>query len=211
MERSKIKQIRPLLVLGCQRSGTTLLSSMLARHSEVNMLFESTSKDVTKLVGKKYQGNKLCVYRQIRIDQRSSKFGYIINRLANFHFSGKKYQIKRPYPTSELSIQDYIDLEAKIITIRRSKDDVVKSLTNRTPMSKRQAEFEFEKADEILEYVRPDALEVQFNELVNNPEKTLHELCSYLNLTYEPSMMDGPKFNIIYPNSGIIKEKASQS
>ena len=42
-----------VLLLGCQRSGTTLLASMLGGHSEINMLFESTSDDVMRLIGKK--------------------------------------------------------------------------------------------------------------------------------------------------------------
>ena len=39
-----------LLVLGCQRSGTTLLAAMLGGHSEINMIFESTTDDVLKLI-----------------------------------------------------------------------------------------------------------------------------------------------------------------
>ena len=48
-----------LLLLGCQRSGTTLLAAMLGRHSEISMLFESVTDDTMKLIGKKYCGNKL--------------------------------------------------------------------------------------------------------------------------------------------------------
>ena len=78
--------MKPILILGCQRSGTTLLASVLGRHSEVNMLFESTTDDTLKLIGKKYQGNKLCVWRQIRRNQKASKWGHFVNRLVNFHF-----------------------------------------------------------------------------------------------------------------------------
>ena len=38
------------VVIGLQRTGTTLLASMLGRHSEINMLFESVNKDVLKLI-----------------------------------------------------------------------------------------------------------------------------------------------------------------
>ena len=34
-----------VLILGLQRTGTTLLASMLGGHSEVNMLFESIGSD----------------------------------------------------------------------------------------------------------------------------------------------------------------------
>ena len=62
------------VVIGLQRTGTTLLASMLGRHSEINMLFESVTKDSLKLIGKEWNCNKLLAYRQIRINQRSSKF-----------------------------------------------------------------------------------------------------------------------------------------
>ncbi|NND95360.1 MAG: hypothetical protein HKN45_10875 [Flavobacteriales bacterium] len=97
-----------LLVLGCQRSGTTLLAAMLGRHSEINMLFESTTNDTTRLIGKTYCGNKLLAWRQIRLKKRSSKFGHLINRIVNLDFGLKRndHHKFRVYPNSSLSVQD---------------------------------------------------------------------------------------------------------
>jgi len=201
--------MKPLLILGVQRSGTTLLASMLGRHPEINMLFESTSKDVLKLIGKEYQGNKLCTYRQIRLAQKASKWGHLVNRLANFHFFGSKYQVFRPYPTSQLSIQDYINHDAVIIHIRRDKESIVKSLIKRTPLSQKQAVKEFERASQILDEISPQSTEVDFVDLVNQPKKIMLMLCEKLGLEFDERMMEGPKYNIIYPNSDFIKEKAT--
>ena len=193
-----------LLILGCQRSGTTLLASMLGRHSEINMLFESTSADVLKLIGKDYQGNKLCVWRQIRLNQKSSKWGHLINRIVNFHFFNYKYQNKRIYPTSVLSIQDYIDKGATIITIRRDEEAIVKSLLKRTPLSKSQAKREFDLSTEILDSVKDKAIEVNFKDLLDQPESIMQSLCSKLGLEYEMRMLEGSKYNIIYPHNKIL-------
>ena len=88
-----------VLILGLQRTGTTLLASMLGGHSEVNMLFESVGSDTTSLIGKKISANKLLVYRQIRFTQRASRLGHLINRIVNLDFKIKnKHHKKRPYP-----------------------------------------------------------------------------------------------------------------
>lgn len=203
-----IEKVKPLLILGCQRSGTTLLASMLGRHSEINMLFESTTNDVFRLIGKKYQGNKLLVWRQIRMSQRSSYMGHIINRIVNFHFFGKKHHKHRPYPISELCIEDYLDRGAKVIYIRRPEKEVVSSITKRTPMTEKQATQEYFKCTKILDAVSNKALEITFHDLVNNPQSTMKIACEYLDLQYEEGMMDGAEFNIVYPHKKIMSEKS---
>ena len=180
---------------------------MLGRHSEINMLFESTSADALKLIGKRYQGNKLCTWRQIRLKQRSSKWGHLVNRVVNLHFRSSKYQKIRKYPTSKFSIQDYIKAGGVIISIRRNKEAVVNSMVNRTPLTKKLAIKEFERASEILDQVKDHAIEVPFKTLVDKPEEVMVELCEKLDLEFEENMLDGPKFNIIYPTDGFLKEK----
>jgi len=100
------------VVVGLQRTGTTLLASMLGRHPEINMLFESVTKDSLKLIGKKWNGNKLLAYRQIRYSSRSSKFGHLINRIVNLDFKKhNRHHLIRPFPTSVMSIEDYNDIK----------------------------------------------------------------------------------------------------
>ncbi|NND93807.1 MAG: sulfotransferase [Flavobacteriales bacterium] len=201
--------MRPLLILGCQRSGTTLLASMLGRHSEVNMLFESTSSDTLKLIGKKYQGNKLCTWRQIRMNERSSRWGHIMNRIVNLGIPSDGYQIKRYAPTSKLSINDYLEKDAIIIVIRRDKAEIISSLMNRTPMNEKQAKREFDLADSILDEISEKATEVNFKNLVNDPEGQMRLLCPILGIEFEEKMLEGPAYNIIYPQSGFDKKRAS--
>ena len=107
-----------LVVIGLQRTGTTLLASMLGRHPEINMLFESVTKDSLKLNGKQWNGNKLLAYRQIRSNKRSSKWGHLINRIVNLDFKQEnRHHLVRPFPTSVMSIEDYKKEGAVFISI----------------------------------------------------------------------------------------------
>lgn len=206
----KERKSKVLIILGCQRSGTTLLAAMLGGHSEINMLFESTTKDTLQLIGKKYSGNKLLTWRQIRWDNRSSKFGHLMNRLYNFDFGKeRKHHKLRPYPTTKLSIQDYLNYDAKFITITRKKEEVVKSITSRTTMSQLQASEEYDKSMREMKYVQDIALNINFSELVNSPEKTLEKVCDFLELEFEPRMLKGPEYNFVYPSSSIDKSKST--
>jgi len=197
-----------LLILGCQRSGTTLLAAMLGRHSEINMIFEGTSKDWTKGIGKKYSGNKLLTWRQIRYDKKASKFGYLINRIVNFNLTNSAKPHKhRPFPTSKASIKEYIDQGATIITLTREKEDVVKSITTRTKASHSTAGKEYDKAMGEIDKVKNIAVNIKFSELIADPKKELIKICDALNLDFEPEMLNGTKYNFVYPNDKILKDK----
>lgn len=203
--------IRPLLLLGCQRSGTSLLASMVGRHKDVNMLCESVGKDVFKLIGKQYQGNKLLVPRQINLYKRANRVGYLINRIVNFHFWKYKYHKKRIFVTSKLSIKDYIERGAKIIVITRARKSMVRSMVTRSNMSIKLAEQEYNVGMKIIEtLIRNGAFHVKFEQLVKNPERTLKDICVFLGLEFDPRMLEGYKYNFIYPYSKIDEEKVNK-
>ncbi|MCB0844754.1 MAG: sulfotransferase [Bacteroidetes bacterium] len=202
---------RTLLLLGCQRSGTTLLAAMLGGHSEINMLFESTSGDVLRLIGKKYNGNKLLPWRQIRKKQKASKFGHFMNRLVNLDFSrnGSSHPKIRLFPTSSLSIEDYLKNDARIITITRNREEVVRSITTRTKLSRKQAEKEYDRSMQEMEGLTNMAFQVDFADLVNHPVETLQAICEYLELEFESRMLEGVEYNFVYPHSSVMKDKST--
>lgn len=205
-----MKVNKPLLILGCQRSGTTLLAAMLGRHSEINMLFENTTDATFKLIGKKYSGNKVLAWRQIRWNERASKFGHLVNRIVNFDFFKERRRHRiRVFPLSKLSVKDYVEKDAEIITIKRRKEEVVNSITSRTELSEKQASKEYDLAIKEIERVEDMAVaNIDFADLVNDPIDTLKEICDGLDIEFEESMLEGPKYNIMYPNSKIIKSKS---
>ena len=198
------------VVIGLQRTGTTLLASMLGRHPEINMLFESVTKDSLKLIGKQWNGNKLLAYRQIRKNKRSSKWGHLINRIVNLDFNQEnRHHLVRPFPTSVMSIEDYKKEGAVFITIERDKESSVSSMMKRAGQTKNQAEREWESGMKIINQLKNEgAYSLTFVDLVNNSEKYLKEICNFLAIEYLEKMLEGPKYNFVYPNEGIIKKKS---
>tara|TARA_Y100000588_G_C14081374_1_gene850302 strand:+ start:167 stop:775 length:609 start_codon:yes stop_codon:yes gene_type:complete len=198
------------VVIGLQRTGTTLLASMLGRHPEINMLFESVTTDCMKLIGKKWNGNKLLAYRQIRQNQRSSKFGHLINRLVNLDFKKKnKHHLVRPFPTSVMSIEDYKDQGAFFITIERDKQSSVNSMMRRAGQSEKQAVMEWERGMKIINDLQgKKTYSLTFMDLVNDTETTLKAICKFLDLEYVEQMLEGPRYNFVYPNDKVIKKES---
>ena len=198
------------IVIGLQRTGTTLLASMLGRHPEINMLFESVTKDSLQLIGKQWNGNKLLAYRQIRQEQRASKFGHLINRIVNFDFRKKnRHHLVRPYPTSIMSIEDFKREGAVFITIERDRDSSISSMVKRSGQSTEQAKKEYNLGMDIINNLKKEeCYSLSFLDLTNNTEKVLKEICQFLELDYDVRMLDGPKYNFVYPNKEIIKKKS---
>lgn len=198
------------LIVGLQRTGTTLLASMLGRHPEINMLFESVTKDSLKLIGKEWNGNKLLAYRQIRQNTRSSYWGHFINRILNLDFKKEnKHHLVRPYPTSIMSIEDYKKEGAVFITIERDKRSSVNSMKKRAGQSEKQASFEWEEGMKIISHLKSEgAYSLTFVDLVNNSEKILKEICQFLEIEYLETMLDGPKYNFVYPQESVVKRES---
>ena len=198
------------VVIGLQRTGTTLLASMLGRHPEINMLFESVTKDSLKLIGKQWNGNKLLAYRQIRKNKRSSKWGHLINRIVNLDFKQEnRHHLVRPFPTSVMSIEDYKKEGAVFITIERDKESSVSSMMKRAGQTKKQAEREWESGMKIINQLKNEgAYGLTFVDLVNNSEKYLKEICNFLAIEYLEKMLEGPKYNFVYPQDSVVKRES---
>jgi hypothetical protein len=198
------------VVIGLQRTGTTLLASMLGRHPEINMLFESVTKDSLKLIGKQWNGNKLLAYRQIRKNKRSSKWGHLINRIVNLDFKQEnRHHLVRPFPTSVMSIEDYKKEGAVFITIERDKESSVSSMMKRAGQTKNQAEKEWESGMKIINQLKNEgAYGLTFVDLVNNSEKYLKEICNFLAIEYLEKMLEGPKYNFVYPQDSVVKRES---
>jgi len=198
------------VVIGLQRTGTTLLASMLGRHPEINMLFESVTKDSLKLIGKQWNGNKLLAYRQIRKNKRSSKWGHLLNRIVNLDFKQEnRHHLVRPFPTSVMSIEDYKKEGAVFITIERDKESSVSSMMKRAGQTKKQAEREWEHGMKIINQLKNEgAYNLTFVDLVNNSEKYLKEICNFLAIEYLEKMLEGPKYNFVYPQDSVVKRES---
>jgi len=203
---------RILLVTGCQRSGTSLLASLLGAHPEIAMMESAGNGEFKQFLGKKYCGVKLTIPRQIRLTQRASRFGHVVNKLANTFNKDPEFMRYRPFPISKYSLNDFADMGAKIITINRNPGSIIKSMKKRGGYNSQAAIDEFNEYNVTIRVFETQysILKVVFNQLLPPyTENTLNQICRYLAIDYSPLMLQGYKYNAdIYNYDGILKEKA---
>jgi hypothetical protein len=195
---------RYLLLIGAPRSGTTLLATMIGRHTDVGMLNEDVSgRGSGKILGKQVSGNKLCVPNQIRLSHRS--------------FFGRRFLKKMGFvaeaPRSEYCIRDYLELpNLKILAIIRDGEDAVSSMMARGKTRMRKAARRWREAIETIYELKRQygerVLVVTFDEMLLRPVALLQEVCGFLGIVFQQQMLDGHRYNPYYPEDELKIEKA---
>ncbi|MFQ5772658.1 MAG: sulfotransferase [bacterium] len=159
--------VKPFLVLGIQRSGTSLLAAYLGNHPDINMLLESKKKNVlNKPYGRPLTGNKLLTI-QIDYEKRANWLTNKINYVARKLFTTQKGTwYRRLFPQSELSIKDYYVMNPKIIVIYRKREQVIASMKKRSGYDYKRANKEFRDGisllDKVIQNLNPLIVEYGF-------------------------------------------------
>lgn len=197
---------RHLLILGAPRTGTTLLATMISRHTDIGILNEDDGWSMRRLLGKLVVGNKRCIPNQIEMEQR----GKLRLRL------WKKIGLMKEYQSSLFSIEDYLTLpRIQIIGIIRNGDDAISSGMNRGRKSFRGAAYRWCRAIEIMHELTtrfPErVLIVSFEDLVMRPRENMQRVAEFLGVEYQDRMLEGPVFNPWYPEEGMNEEKVNRS
>lgn len=197
---------RHLLIIGAPRTGTTLLATMISRHTEIGVLNEDKGWSMRKLLGKTLVGNKRCIPNQIELKQPSK----LHIRL------WKKLGLTREYQSSQFCIEDYLTLpHIKIIGIIRNGNDAISSGMRRGKKSFPGAAYRWCRAIEIIHELKtrlPDSvLVVSFEDLVLHPRENMNRVAEFLKVEYQDRMLEGPVYNPWYPESGMNKEKVNRS
>ena len=197
---------RHLLIIGAPRTGTTLLATMISRHTEIGVLNEDKGWSMRKLLGKTLVGNKRCIPNQIEL----KKPGKLHIRL------WKKIGLAKEYQSSEFSIEDYLTLpHIKIIGIIRDGNDAISSGMSRGKKSLEGAAYRWCRAIDIIHELKsrfPDlVLVVSFEDLVLHPRENMVRAANFLNVEYQDRMLEGPAYNPWYPETGMNEEKVNRS
>ena len=197
---------RHLLILGAPRTGTTLLATMISRHTDIGILNEDDGWSMRRLLGKLVVGNKRCIPNQIEMERR----GKLRLRL------WKKIGLMKEYQSSLFSIEDYLTLpHIQIIGIIRNGDDAISSGMNRGRKSFRGAAYRGCRAIEIMHELTtrfPErVLIVSFEDLVMQPRENMQRVAEFLGVEYQDRMLEGPVFNPWYPEEGMNEEKVNRS
>jgi hypothetical protein len=198
--------LKHLLVIGPPRSGTTLLTTMIGRHSEVAMLNEDREWAMRKIVGKQVVGNKRCIPNQIELGKK--------NRSALRLF--KNLGLTDEYQSSRYSIQDYLGLpDIRIVGLTREPNDVISSIMRRNRKTFRVAASRWCRAIEIMDNLSvnyPDLfMLVSFERLVLSPEANMKRIAGFLEIDYQEAMLEGPRYNPLYPETEFNKEKVNRA
>ena len=199
-------ELSHLLILGAPRSGTTLLATMISRHTEIGILNEDRGWAMRRLLGKAVVGNKRCVPNQIELKKRS--------RL-HFRFL-KTLGVAKEYQSSEYCIEDYLKLpNIKIIGLVRSGNDVISSVMGRSEKNFRVASYRWRRAIEVIFELKKSypalVLVVSFEDLVSHPKENAERIAAFLNVKYQERMLEGPQYNPWYPEAGMNKDKVNRA
>ena len=211
-----------LLILGAPRSGTTLLASMVGAHPDVALSVEVYGVGYERIVSKKVVGNKLCIPNQIELDRKfniAQRLGLLpwMERLGLAGWLLRRRWLTRFYDASPYSIRSLLKRgPTKLILLVREGADVVGSIMRRGNQPLRTAVFRWSRAIDIISRLHEEdpaqSLIVRFEELVRDAEGRMRAICRFLDLPFDARMLDGYRFNPIYPGrSGIDSSRAHAS
>src|SRR5919106_864036 len=204
--RKNSVELSHLLILGAPRSGTTLLATMISRHTEIAIMNEDKGWGMRQILGKKFVGNKRCVPNQIELKKPS---------WLHFRFL-KTIGLAKEYQSSKFSIEDYLTLpNIRVIAIIRDGNDVVSSVMGRSEKNFPVASYRWCRSIEIIHKLANSyphiVLVISFENLVLHPKENMERVAAFLNVEYQDRMLEGPQYNPWYPEAGMNHEKADRS
>lgn len=182
-----------LLILGAPRSGTTLLATMIGRHTEIGILNEDHSWAMRRILGRRIVGNKRCIPNQIEMKKRSL-----------FHLRVfKTIGWAKEYQSSEYSIEDYLSLPGiRVVGLIRDGNDVISSVMNRSEKRFRVASYRWRRSVDIIHELKTRyseiVLVISFEDLVVNPQASMERIAAFLGVEYQERMLEGPRYNPWY-------------
>ena len=203
--------MRKLFIVGCPRSGTTMLQQALNRHSAVAIPPETSF--FSNVVGRSHRRQRAQLQRinaDLQIDlpapprpiRNDSQARTLYEQLAGLYLERvakedvEYFGEKTPRHLLHLDKIRALFPDAKIILIFRDGRAVTLSLT-KTPWGCRDPYFNFVmwlryvRTQRRLERERPlDFLCVKYEDLVTEPEVQLRKVTEFLGLTFEPTMIE---------------------
>jgi Sulfotransferase family len=200
---------RALIVLGAQRSGTTIVATAIGAHPRIALLNEERRGAMFKVVGGKIPAVKLCTPSQVQIDRRWNpvyhllfRIGWVLHRVA--------YRV----PRSRLSLRDMTArTELMAVCLIREPSASLDALRRREQWPERAFRDTLRRTYRIFEEL-PSEPRVEFrimsyDRFVRDPEAQLRKLCDWLGLPFDAAMLEAPRLNPYYPEKSFRVDKVS--
>lgn len=194
----------PVFVVGPLRSGTTMLRLLLDQHPDINAFGEFEAA-VSQAKGDSWpELNKY--YEYVKTDRQTTNYRLKIDENLDYiqlvrSFLRQLYE-KNPSPIIAASIHSRIDLiasiwpNARFIHLLRDPRDVANScigmgwVGNVYHGSKYWIEPELQW-NKICEQTQPyQRYEIRYEALVNKPDEEMSKLCNFLNVTFNPEILE---------------------
>lgn len=207
--------MRHLLIIGSQRSGTSLLATLLGSQNDIAVSSEVKTRAWRHVLSHHVVGVKLCVPEQIMLNQpgRFARIGRRIakNTLRPLHkHIGPRVRLPGR-ELSSVSIMEFFQLEKPLIVgVLRDPHEVVHSIQVRGEQPYREALRQYRSAvDSIYAAWRFDperVIPVDFDSLVHDPHRVVRLCCEALDQEFNPERVSG--FTKNYKNAAFDKSKA---
>lgn len=194
------------LVVGVGRGGTSLLMGMLDVHSELEVAMEAHAMDA--LMGlsldepSKHFRHELAPYRcrvfasrcQLSAQQIPDK--YFGNKITAEQIYGLHDHVSangENFPYLQ-ELFGHALAGVKVIYIMRDARTNVRSKVQRTDQGMEHAVARYQFGLRVWRYLKnnhPDFISVKYEELVRHPQQVLQQICDFLGVSYESSMLAG--------------------
>ena len=197
------------MVLGAQRSGTTLVATALAAHPAIALLMEERRGGLFRIAGGKMPAVKLCTPSQVDLDRRWRAI-YQLGRRIGWVARNFDYRM----PRSRLSLRDMAArAELKAVCLIREPSASLAALRRRENRSDRIGRDILRRTYDIFERLtdepRIEPQILSFDRFVRDPKTQLGRLCDWLDLPFDSAMLDAPRLNPFYPAETFRVEKAA--
>lgn len=193
----------PIAILGLPRSGTTLLGQMLSCNSQVDGVAELNAMAIACMHLKREQLSKFPDFIRQHGDPQAGTehIAAVYQRVSRQRIPGRNRIVDKALNlTQYFGIWAQIFPAAKAVFVHRNDEDIAWSCFKTN--FRNQADWSW-SPESIADYMlneraliahwkrlHPEKiLQVEYAELVRNPEPQLQLICQHLNLQYEPAML----------------------
>lgn len=215
--------MQPIVIVGCQRSGTTFLGAIIGSHSRTVALPEAQffidcmpnapheiREDIASIEQKirKHYRFKIWNYSMPRFAKSSGSFCELYEHLVG-HYSKDKFDKipsfwieHQPGHIKHLAKIRRAYPNTKVINIIRDGRAVANSILGLDwgPNSINRAAYFWEKRVgyglAAQHYLGTSCKTIRYEDLVSSPKETLISLCEFLGLEFEDSMLNGKGLNV---------------
>ncbi len=193
---SEHENLAPIFVIGCQRSGTTLMRLILDTHSHISCGPETRFlQDLERITGDEWHRMSQFGFPREYWDERVAEFFDRVHRDYAERRGKRRWADKTPRYAMQLEYVDRLFPTCQFIHMIRDGRDVVASHRDRGNYW--DGLTAVEKWRNYLSYARPIGarlpsgryLEVRYENLVQQPEKTMREVIGFLGEPWEPEIL----------------------